>query len=148
MPDKSVEANSEAAKAELKLAFEMANETIVNAAYYMNAASLSKSFTGEALKTLSTRIETLIANDTYLQSVLEKRTYKNIQLSNNQPEGQVEVDETWSYIYFNNSTKLCIGRQPNMRSTETVYFKKNVNGWMETLFTTGNEPIPQMVTCN
>lgn len=141
------ETSDGAEKAELKLAFEMANETLIKATFYINAATLKKSFTGEALKMLQTRVETMIANDTYVQSVLENRVYKNIQVSSNQTDGQVEVDETWTYTYFSNSTKLCTGMHPNYRSSETVYFKKTATGWMVTSFTMGNETIPQMVPC-
>ena len=140
--------NDEAAKAELKLAFETANETIINAFFYINPSLLNKSFTGEAFKTLNARIEILIANDSYIQAVLQKRVYKNIQLGNNETEGKVEVDETWVYTYFSNSTKLCTGKQPDVKSSETVYFKKNENGWMVTSFTTDNQPSPPLLPCD
>lgn len=140
--------NNEAAKAELKLAFEMANQTLINATFTLNALLLNKSFTGEALKTLDTQIEALIANDSYIQSVLENRVYKNIKVSSNQTDGQVEVAETWTYTYYSNATKRCTGMHPNYSSSETVYFKKTANGWMVTSFTLGNEPVPNMVPCN
>jgi Effector-associated domain 11 len=149
VPQKPIEDNNnEAAKAALKMAFEMANETVINAGFYMNAASLNKSFTGEALKTLRTRIEALVTSDSYVQSVLEKRKYKNIQLTNNQTEGQVEVDEVWTYTYYSNATKLCMGKQPNYKASLTAYFKKTDNGWMVTSFTTTNEKIPETVLCD
>ncbi len=147
-PDKPVEANSEAAKAELKLAFETAYESVIAAAFYMNPSGLNQYYSGEALKTLNTRIETLIAADTYLQSILDDRTYKNITLTNNQTEGIIDVDETWSYVYFDNATKLCKGKQNKYRSSVTVYFKKTASGWMVTSFITGNEPMPAMVPCS
>ena len=109
---------------------------------------LNKSFTGEALKTLDTQIETLIANDSYVQAVLENRVYKNIQISSNQTDGKVEVAETWTYTYYSNATKHCTGMQPNYSSSETVYFKKTANGWMVTSFTMGNEPVPNLLPCN
>jgi hypothetical protein len=147
-PNNKTESGNEAAKAELKMAFEMANESVINAAFYLNPALLRKSFTGEGLKTLNTRIETLIAADTYMQSVLEKRDYTNIKLSSDGNEGEVSVDEIWSYTYFSNSTKLCAGKQPMYRSSETVYFKKTVNGWMVTSFTMGTEPVPPILPCD
>lgn len=143
-----IENNDEAAKAELKLAFETANETIINAFLYINPSLLNKSFTGEAFKTLNARIEILIANDSYIQAILQTRVYKNIQLSNNETEGKVEVDETWIYNYFNNSTKLCTGKQTDVNSSETVYFKKTENGWMVTSFTTDNQSSPPLLPCN
>jgi hypothetical protein len=148
LPDKPAEGSNEAAKAELKLAFEMANETLINAAFTLNANVLNKSFTGEGLKTLQTRIETLIMGDTYMESVLEKRTYKNVQVSNNQTEGEVTVDEVWSYTYYSNATKLCMGKQPNYKSSETVYFKKTSNGWMVTSFSVDTAPIPKVLPCD
>jgi Effector-associated domain 11 len=147
LPDKPAEGNNEAAKAELKLAFEMANETLINAAFTLNANVLNKSFTGEGLKTLHTRIEALIMNDTYMESVLQKRTYKNIQI-NNQTQGEVTVDEVWNYTYYNASTKLCMGKQPNYKSSETVYFKKTDNGWMVTSFSVDDGTIPKVLPCD
>ena len=140
--------NNEAVKAELKMAFEVAIQTLQNSTFTLNPLLLNKSFTGEALKTLDTQIEALIANDRYVQSVLENRVYTNLQVSNNQTEGQVEVTETWTYTYYSNATKLCTGVQPNYSSSETVYFKKTANGWMVTSFTVGNQPTPQLVPCN
>ena len=147
-PINPIENNDEAAKAELKLAFEMANETFINAMLYMNPATLNKSFTGEALKSLNTRVETLITNDTYVQCTLQNRAYKNIQINTNQIEGKVDVDETWIYTYFSNSTKLCTGKQTDLKSSETVYFKKTENGWMVTSFTTDNQPSPPLLPCD
>ena len=139
---------SEAVKAELKLALELANETLINAAFYMNASSLSKSFTGECLKTLNTSIETLITNDTYIQYILENREFKNFKVSNDGLEAEILVEETWNYIYYSNATKTCSGKIPSHKSSTTVFLKKTENGWLVSSFIEGNEPVPQLVSCD
>ena len=140
--------NGETAKAELKKAYENANKTFNNAALSINPALLSKAYTGEALKNFNNAIESLIAKNIYMQSDLEIVGYKNIMVNSDETKGQLEAEEIWTFSYFNISTKQCTGKRAGWRTSETVYFIKTANGWMVNSITSGNNPLPEMETCD
>jgi len=139
---------SEAVKAELISAIRLADNAEINAYFSLSPAALYASYTGEALKTLLSEIETLKNNDLFASQTLDHQEFQAFNLTTDGQEADVKLEETWTTMYSRISTQQCFSKVPATKYPQTIYLKKTAYGWIITTIVMGNVAKTDAIPCN
>ena len=141
---------SDAVKAELTLAIESANQTFIKAMQEVNKEILSASFKGEALKSLTQRIDNEIAKNYYTTSRTTAADYKSFKITGDGigETAEVVVLETWVSTYYKSGTNDCLQKELPFQQTKTAFLNKTENGWIITAYIFSKETPPPPIPCD
>ncbi|MEO6720096.1 MAG: hypothetical protein ABIN67_07005 [Ferruginibacter sp.] len=140
--------DSNAVKAELRLAFESANQALARALSTRNNNELSRSFSGEALKMVDNQVSELLlkSGNMTIEFATSDFNYKSINITDDGNKAELFAEYTQSATFRDPSTSAC-SQLPPYRTTETAFFTKTENGWIVSSYIDGPESEPEIVAC-
>lgn len=141
-------ADSNAIKAEIRLAFESATQALISALSSGNKNDLAESFSGEALKTINKQIDQILSSypNMAIELSITDIDYKSIKITGDGQKAELFAQYAESIIIRNPSTSDC-AQVPPYLTTETAFLNKTENGWIVSSYIDGNETVPEPVAC-
>ena len=142
------QSDSNAIKAELRLAFESANQALVNAVATQNKNDLSKLFSGEALKMIDNKVSNILTQSVGMQVEfsIADIDYKSIKITNDGQKAELFAEYTQGAVFKDSASSAC-KQIPPYKISETAFFTKTENGWIVSSFIDDNEAMPAAVDC-
>jgi hypothetical protein len=138
---------TEAEKAELITAINLAESALLNARYTLNNENINKYFTGEALRTAQADFETVKASGFSIYSTVENQRFSDYTINADGTQASVHFEETSNDMLVTPSTNTCYKKRPPYTVSYTLFLVKSENGWLISSFTGGNTVLPDWGPC-